>query len=92
MTIGEAVAVASAVIAAIALVVGVLRDRRGEVMTSQAVRDKLDYISDTARDTREDVRALDRKLDDHSARITKMEAHIEEHDRRISRIEDKEEL
>ena len=44
-----------------------------------------------AEHTREDVRALDRKLDDHSARITKMEAHIEEHDRRISRIEDKEE-
>ena len=88
VTIGEAVAVTSAVIAAIALVVGVLRDRRGEVMTSQAVRDKLDYISDTARDTREDVRALDRKLDDHAARITKIEAKLDDHDRRIGRLED----
>lgn len=87
MTTGETVAIVSAAIAAVALVVGLLRDRRGEVMTSQAVRDKLDYISDTARDTREDVRALDRKLDDHAARITRIEARIEDHDRRIERIE-----
>ena len=88
MTAGEIVAVVSAAIAAVALVMTLLRDRRGEVMTSQAVRDKLDYISDTARDTREDVRALDRKLDDHAARITKIEARLEDHDRRIGRIED----
>lgn len=88
LTFGEALAVASAAIAAVALVTTLLRDRRGEVMTSQAVRDKLDYISDTARDTREDVRALDRKLDDHAARITKIEAKLDDHDRRIGRLED----
>lgn len=88
MTISETVAVVSAAIAGLALLATLLRDRRGEVMTSQAVRDKLDYISDTARDTREDVRELGRKLDDHAARITKMEARMEDHDRRIQRIED----
>ena len=88
MTTGEIVAAVSAAVAALALVLGLLRDRRGEVMTSQAVRDKLDYISDTARDTREDVRALGRKLDDHAARITKIETRLEDHDRRIGRLED----
>lgn len=88
MTTGEMVAVASAVIAGLALLLSVWRDRKGEVLSSQAIRDKLDYISDTARDTREDVRALGRKLDDHAARITKIEARLEDHDRRIGRIED----
>lgn len=88
MTTSETIATLSAIVAALAFVFTLLRDRRGEVMTSQAVRDKLDYISDTARDTREDVRALDRKLDDHAARITKIEAKLDDHDRRIGRLED----
>ena len=90
MTTGEIVAVVSAIVASLALVFNVLKDRRNEVLTSQGVRDKLDYISDTTRDTREDVRALDRKLDDHAARITKIETRLEDHDRRIGNIETKE--
>ena len=90
MTTGEIVAVVSAIVAFLALAFNVLKDRRNEVLTSQGVRDKLDYISDTTRDTREDVRALDRKLDDHAARITKIETRLEDHDRRIGNIETKE--
>lgn len=87
---GDAIALASVAVALLALMVGVNRDRRGGAMDSQTVRDKLDYISDTARDTREDVRALDRKMDDHANRITRAEARIEEQDRRISRLEERE--
>lgn len=87
MTTGEIVAVVSAVVAILALGFNVLKDRRGDVLASQAIRDKLDYISDTTRDTREDVRALDRKLDDHATRIGKIETRLDEHDRRIGRIE-----
>jgi hypothetical protein len=58
---------------------------RGEGSTYQAIRDKLDYISDTTRDTREDVRALDRKLDDHAARLTRVEEKVKDHDRRLSK-------
>lgn len=89
MTTGELVAVASAIVAALALAFNFLRDRREQVLSSQGIRDKLDYISDTARDTREDVRALDRKLDDHAARIAKVEVQVEEHGKRIDKIEGK---
>ena len=84
-TLAAAVALAS-------LLYTMLKDRGGNVSASQAIRDKLDYISDTTRDTREDVRALDRKLDDHASRIVKVEEKLKDHDRRIEKIEDKENL
>lgn len=86
-TPGEVIAAISAIVAALALLLNFSRERKSNVMDSQTVRDKLDYISDTARDTREDVRALDRKLDDHTSRIAKVEAHVEAQDKRIQRLE-----
>jgi septal ring factor EnvC (AmiA/AmiB activator) len=58
---------------------------RSEGSTYQQIRDKLDYISDTTRDTREDVRALDRKLDDHSTRIIRIEETVKSHGERLDR-------
>lgn len=86
MTTPEIIAAISATVAALALILNFTKDRRGTVADSQAVRDKLDYISDTVRDTREDVRALDRKLDDHATRITKIEALVDDHERRIEKL------
>lgn len=77
-------------VALASLLYTMLRDKGGSVSASQAIRDKLDYISDTTRDTREDVRALDRKLDDHASRIARVEAEVEAHEKRIEHIEQKE--
>lgn len=87
MAPGEVIALVAAVVAALGLLLSFTRGRREDVLSAQAVRDKLDYISDTARDTREDVRALDRKLDDHAARIGKIEAKLDEHERRLGRLD-----
>ena len=90
MTPAETVAIASFVIAALAFAFNVLKDRRNEILTSQGVRDKLDSIADIVRDTRDDVREVNHKLDDHAARLVRIEARIEEHERRIAGIEAKE--
>ena len=87
MTTGEIIALVSASVAALALLFNLLRTRGDSISDTQAIRDKLDYISDTTRDTREDVRALDRKLDDHAARIAKIEQRTEDHERRIEKLE-----
>ena len=87
MTVSETVAIASALIAMAALAFSILKDRRGEVLSAQSVRDKLDYISGNTKDIKDDVRALDRKLDDHATRITKIEARLDEHHRRLNMIE-----
>lgn len=90
MTVAEIVALASVCIAGLALLLNFTRDRKGAVSESQAIRDKLDYISDTTRDTREDVRALDRKLDDHATELGKIETKLDDHARRLDRLENKE--
>lgn len=87
MGVSEAIAIASVAVAIFALLHNMLKDRKADVSFSQAIRDKLDYISDTTRDTREDVRALDRKLDDHAARLTRVEEKVKDHDRRIGKLE-----
>lgn len=83
----EIVPLASAIVALLALLYTLSKDRGANVSSSQAIRDKLDYISDNTRDTREDVRALDRKLDNHAERLTKIEMKVKEHDKRIENIE-----
>lgn len=87
MSTGEIIALASASVAALALIFNMLRTRSEGVSDTQAIRDKLEYISDTTRDTREDVRALDRKMDDHAARIAKIEQRTEDHERRLEKLE-----
>lgn len=87
MGVSEVVAIVSVAVALGALFFNVMKDKRGNMLASQAIRDKLDYISDTTRDTREDVRALDRKLDDHATRIGKIETKLEDHERRMERLE-----
>lgn len=87
MTTSEIIALVSASVAVLALILNYTRAHNGDISNAQAIRDKLDYISDTTRDTREDVRALDRKLDDHAARISKIEARVDDHDRRIEKLE-----
>jgi len=81
------VPVLSVLVAALALAYSLLRDRKSDISSSQAIRDKLDYISDNTRDTREDVRALDRKLDNHAERLAKVEAEVDSHEKIIQRIE-----
>ena len=89
ITISEIVAICSVIVASLAFLFNYSKAHKGEILDSQAIRDKLDYISDTTRDTREDVRALDRKLDDHASRISKIEARVDSYEKRIERLEDK---
>lgn len=87
MTTAEIIALLSVSVAALALLWNITRGKTNDISSAQATRDKLDYISDNTRDIREDVRALDRKLDDHASKITKMEAQIGDHERRIEKLE-----
>lgn len=87
MTVSEIIALISCIVAVGALALNLMKSAHGSVEQTQAIRDKLDYIADTTRDTREDVRQLDRKLDDHASRLTKIEAKVEDHGRRLDKLE-----
>ena len=85
MTITEIIPMITACVAVLGLVISLARGRRGDVETTQAIKDKLTTISDTTRDTREDVRDMSRKLDDHAARLTRVEEQVKDHERRLEK-------
>ena len=87
MTPADIVPWLTALAAVLGLVLSVARGRRGDVESNQAIRDKLDYISDTTRDTRDDVREIKRTLDDHSARLARLEERTDDHARRLANLE-----
>jgi uncharacterized protein YlxW (UPF0749 family) len=84
VTISEIIALVSASVAALALIVNLLRVHKQDSSSSQAIRDKLDYISDTTRDVRQDVRQLDRKIDDQAQALVRIEEQVKDHERRLS--------
>ena len=87
MNLTELVPWVTACVAVLGLVLSVARGRRNDVENTQQIKDRLTYISDTTRDTREDVRDMSRKLDDHAARLTRVEEQVKDHERRLEKLE-----
>ncbi len=55
----------------------------------QVITDKLDSISDMSKETRDTVREMSKQLQDHSLELARIEARLEEHDRRINKIDER---
>lgn len=87
MEINEIIALGSLVVAAIALLSSRVKDTKAEAARHQLVDDKLDRNNELARETRDAVRDIERKLDDHAQRLVKVEADIDTLYRRVGRIE-----
>ena len=66
------------------------RDRQSaHAAEQQVITDKLDSISDMSKETRDTVREMSKQLADHSRELARIETRIEEHDRRLDRLDDK---
>ena len=89
MSINEIVPTLALVFSALTLAMNALKGLRGEAVTSQSTRDQIDSIATIVRDTRDDVREINHKLDDHATRLVKCEARLDEYERRISNLESK---
>jgi uncharacterized protein HemX len=76
-TFAEWVALWSLLIAAAALIITVVKNDRESSRASQALRDKLENIRMTVEETRETLRSMDSKLDDHGTRLTRAEERID---------------
>lgn len=81
------VSVGSLLVAALALFGTRVKDTKADAMRHQLVDDKLDRSYEVARETRDAVRDIERKIDDHSQRIVKVEADVDTLYRRVARIE-----
>ncbi len=94
LTFEQLVALGSLVLAAVTIALTIRRDgatdeerHAARAAEQQLVSDKLDSISDMSRETRDTVREMSRQLADHSRELARIEARMEEHDRRLLAIE-----
>ena len=55
----------------------------------QLMSDKLDTIQDMSRETRDTVREMSKQLQDHSRELARIETRIEEHDKRLDKIDER---
>lgn len=66
------------------------RDRQAaHAAEQQIITDKLDTISDMSKETRDTVREMSKQLADHSRELARIETRIEEHDRRLDKLDER---
>lgn len=66
------------------------RDRQdARTAEQQLMSDKLDTIQDMSRETRDTVREMSKQLSEHSQELARIETRIEEHDRRLDKIDER---
>lgn len=73
---GDIVAVLSLLLSCIVVVAGQRKDTRAVAAHDQLINDKLDRNNEIGRETRDAVREMTKKLDDHGERITRVEQRV----------------
>lgn len=96
LTFDQLVALGSLVLAVVTIGLTMRRDSATEeerhaarVAEQQVMTDKLDSISDMSRETRDTVREMSKQLADHSRELARIETRIEEHDRRLDKLDER---
>lgn len=87
MTFDQVVALAGLAVAAMGLLGGWLASRSKATQDGQAIRDKLDSIDGTGKDTRADVREINRKLDEDRRQLASVTSRVDSVEQRLSRVE-----
>lgn len=86
-TFAEWVAFGSLALAALSLAGSWLGRRGAAAQADQAIRDKLDSIDGTGKDTRADVREINRKLDEDRQQIASISTRVDGMEQRLARVE-----
>ena len=84
---GDIVAVLSLLLSCIVVAAGQRKDSRAAAAHDQLINDKLDRNNEMSRETRDAVRDMTRKLDDHGERITRVEQRVAALDDRADRLD-----
>ena len=79
---GDIVAILSLLLSCLIFAASQRKDSRAAAAHDQLINDKLDRNNEMSRETRDAVRDMTRKLDDHGERITRVE-------QRVSALEDR---
>ena len=79
---GDVVAILSLLLSCLIFAASQRKDSRAAAAHDQLINDKLDRNNEMSRETRDAVRDMARKLDDHGERITRV-------DHRVAALEDR---
>ncbi len=94
LTFEQLVALGSLALAVVTIALTIRRDvatdeerHAARAAEQQVMTDKLDSIADMSKETRDTVREMSKQLSEHSRELARIETRIEDHDRRLSTIE-----
>ena len=73
---GDVVAILSLLLSCLIFAASQRKDSRAAAAHDQLINDKLDRNNEMSRETRDAVRDMARKLDDHGDRITRVEQRV----------------
>lgn len=88
LTWSEFFALISVIISFATICVNSYSRAKADTKNEQKMFDKLDNLAATSAETRDAVKLMDAKLDDHSMRITRIEGKVENLTFRIKRVEE----
>ena len=85
---GELISLVAVVISFSTICISALSRSKNETKSEQRLIDKLDSLSDIAKETSSEVKSINRKIDDHAERLAHLESNMDSVFRRIKRVED----
>lgn len=95
-TIEQMLSLMAGIVGVVMMVMAMRRDSQSDrdrqdarTAEQQLMSDKLDTIQDMSRETRDTVREMSKQLQDHSRELARIETRIEEHDRRLDKLDEK---
>ena len=84
---GDVVAILSLLLSCLIFAASQRKDSRAAAAHDQLINDKLDRNNEMSRETRDAVRDMARKLDDHGERITRVEQRVAAREDRADRLD-----
>ena len=84
---GDVVAILSLLLSCLIFAASQRKDSRAAAAHDQRINDKLDRNNEMSRETRDAVRDMARKLDDHGERITRVEQRVAALEDRADRLD-----
>lgn len=84
---GDVVAMLSLLLSCLIFAASQRKDSRAAAAHDQLINDKLDRNNEMSRETRDAVRDMSKKLDDHGERITRVEQRVAALEDRADRLD-----
>ena len=85
---GELISLIAVIISFVTICISSLSRSKNESKSEQRLIDKLDSLSDIAKETSSEVKLINKKIDDHAERLAHLESNMDSVFRRIKRVED----